>query len=86
VKITTELDLTSEEVAHAFWNLNDEEQAEFFAHLYDITEKDGAVAHGEMQWCSMSNYINKNKKAKKQACQMTSWIFNHASEFLNKGF
>jgi hypothetical protein len=86
MKITTELALSSKEVAQAFWNLNDEEQAEFFEHLYDITEQDGAVAHGDFQWCAMSIYINKNKKAKQQACQMTSWIFNHASDFLNKAF
>lgn len=86
MKFSTELYLTPEQVAQAFWHLSDKEQADFFESLYDITEHSGAVAHGDIQWCAMSDEINKNKKAKEMACQMTSWIFNHASEFLTRAF
>ena len=35
-QIKTEVSLTPEQIAEAFWNLGDDEQAVFFAHLHRI--------------------------------------------------
>lgn len=35
-RISTEVKLTPEQVAEAFWNFRDDEQAVFFAHLHRI--------------------------------------------------
>lgn len=72
-------------IAEAFWNMDAEQQAEFFAELNDVIG-DSAYGHGEAQWCAMGIEINKRIKAKEQACSMLAWIFNHATDFLERRF
>ena len=76
-------DITPKMMAQAFWNMDAQEQAMFFAELNDVIGN-SAYGHGEMQWCYLADELNKNKKAKEQACAMLAWVFNHATEFLNR--
>ncbi len=71
-------------LARAFWNLSDYEQAEFFEKLHDMLEKDDNLFLSDMQWYSMGKCINKNEKAKHMACRMLVYIFNHATDYLNR--
>jgi hypothetical protein len=82
VEIEADFDLTPKQVAQAFWELSDTEQAQFFAELHDITKD--IYAGSELQWCYMSQEIEKNPKAKLQACRMMVWIFNRATDFLSR--
>jgi hypothetical protein len=77
------VEATPEQLAQAFWAMDAESQAEFFAQLHDITERESTYGLGEMQWCYMSDEIEKNPKAKAQACSMMVWIFNRATDFLD---
>ena len=87
MNIEIELDqITPEILANAFWNLDARQQAEFFVHLHNVTTKEGTYGLGEMQWCYMGKEINKNKKAKEQACSMMAWIFNHSTDYLERRF
>jgi hypothetical protein len=87
MKFEIELEkITPEILANAFWNLSASQQAEFFEHLHDVTVLDGAYGNGELQWCYMGQEINKSTKAKEQACSMLAWVFNHATDFLDKRF
>lgn len=84
VRMDSEVRVTPELLARAFWEMTSEEQAGFFAALHDITEKESTYGLGEMQWCYMSDDIEKNPKAKAQACSMMVWIFNRATDFLSR--
>jgi hypothetical protein len=64
--------------------MEDQEQADFFSELYDLTNKESTYGLGEMQWCYMSQKIEANPKAKAQACAMMVWIFNRATDFLSR--
>lgn len=84
VRMDSEIEITPKILASAFWEMSAQEQAEFFAELHDITEKGSTYGLGEMQWCYMSQEIEKNPKAKAQACSMMVWIFNRATDFLSR--
>lgn len=71
-------------LAQMFWAMSSEEQAEFFEALHDLTNKESTYGLGEMQWCYMSDEIDKRPKAKAQACSMMVWIFNRATDFLSR--
>jgi hypothetical protein len=78
-----EVSVTPKHMAAAFWAMAADEQAEFFSELHDIAEKESTYGLGEMQWCYMCDEIEKNPKAKAQACSMMVWIFNRATDFLS---
>jgi hypothetical protein len=80
---TGSVEITPRLMAKAFWDLHAGEQAEFFAELNDVIG-DSAYGHGEAQWCAMSIEIEKNRKAKEQACSMFAWVFNRATDFLSR--
>jgi hypothetical protein len=82
--VNTEVSATPKLLAELFWALDSVQQAEFFEELHDITEKQSTYGLGEMQWCYMSNEIDKRPKAKAQACSMMVWIFNRATDFLSR--
>jgi hypothetical protein len=71
-------------LAEAFWDMDAEQQAMFFAELNDIIG-DTAYSNGEAQWCAMGMELEKMPKAKEQACAMMYWIYLHTSEFLSRG-
>jgi hypothetical protein len=71
-------------LAQMFWAMSSTEQAEFFEALHDLTYKESSYGLGEMQWCYMSDEIEKRPKAKAQACSMMTWIFNRATDFLSR--
>lgn len=78
------VEATPELIARAFWELDALGQAQFFSALHDITKEESTYGLGEMQWCYMCDEINKDPKAKDQACSMMAWIFNHATDFLSR--
>lgn len=87
VKVSIESD--PKILAAAFWEMCNDQQAQFFADLHDIITKDhennpSAYGLGELQWCDMSRQIEKNPKAKEMACAMMVWIFNHSTDFLSR--
>lgn len=84
IEIKSKYKVTTEFLAKAFWNLSASEQAEFFEALHDLTIKESSYGLGEMQWCYMSDEIDKRPKAKAQACSMMTWIFNRATDFLSR--
>lgn len=72
-------------VAELFWNMSDIEQVQFFEELHELTTNTkGAYGLGEMQWCHMGLELEKNIKAKEQACAMMVWIFNRATDYLSR--
>lgn len=77
------LQVTPRLLAEAFWGLSDVQQAEFFAELNDVIGE-SAYGHGEMQWCYLADELDKNLKAKEQACSMMAWFFNRTTEFLSR--
>ena len=83
IAVTTNITATPKLVAELFWSLDSVQQAQFFSELHDITEKQASYGLGEMQWCYMSDEIDKLPKAKAQACSMMVWIFNRATDFLS---
>jgi ABC-type Na+ transport system ATPase subunit NatA len=84
IEFSAKVVVTPHQVARAFWEMTSSEQAQFFAELHDITEKESKYGLGEMQWSYMSEDIEANPKAKKQACAMMVWIFNRATNFLER--
>lgn len=81
--------ITPQMMAEAFWNMDDDQQAEFFAELHNVVTEYGkthweAYGLGEMQWLRMGEKINKNAKSKEMACAMLAWVFNHATDFLDR--
>lgn len=54
--LTTEHTLTPEQVADAFWQLNDEAQAAFFVRLGTVSQNAGPGALG-MQACSFTELL-----------------------------
>ncbi len=77
IEITSRINITPRVMAEAFWGMTDNEQAQFFAELHDVitTTSPHAYSLGEMQWCYLSDELNKNAKAKEMACAMTAWVF-----------
>jgi hypothetical protein len=84
IEFEAKVKATPKDLARAFWAMTSEEQANFFAELHDITEAESTYGLGEMQWCYMSDEIDRNPKAKAQACSMMVWIFNRATDFLDR--
>jgi hypothetical protein len=84
IEFTTKVSVTPKEVAEFFWGMSDREQAQFFEELYEITKQADAYGNGEMQWCYMSDELEKSPKAKQQACAMMVWIFNRATDYLSR--
>jgi hypothetical protein len=80
---TGTIEITPRILAESFWNMSADEQAMFFAELNDVIG-DSAYGNGEAQWCAMSFELDKNHKAKEQACAMFAWVFNHATDFLSR--
>ena len=84
LEIKTTVDVTPLLLAQLFWEMDAIRQAEFFSALHDITDKESTYGLGEMQWCYMGKEINKDPKAKAQACSMMAWLFNHTTNFLSE--
>lgn len=84
IEMKTKAQVTPKLLAELFWNMSDMEQAEFFEELHDLTEEQSTYGLGEAQWYCMSQHINKSPKAKAQACSMMVWIFNYATNFLDR--
>ena len=77
------VEITPRLMAEAFWAMNSVEQAQFFEQLNYVIG-DTAYGHGEMQWCYLSGALDKNKAAKEQACSMLAWVFNRATNYLQR--
>ena len=86
MQIISEVPLTPKLLAEAFWNLDSTQQADFFSELHDILVGKEWPQHslGEMQWMYMSDEIEKNPKAKKMACTLTSHIFVRSTDYLTR--
>ena len=83
-----EINFTPRLLAEAFWEMDSQEQAEFFAELNNVIQTDPSLEYPESasdcQWYAMSQEINKIPEAKKMACQMTVNIFNQATSYLSR--
>lgn len=86
MEIVSNVPITPRLLAEAFWNLDSNEQANFFEELYNILDGKKWPAHslGEMQWLYMSDAIEKSEKAKTMATVLASHIFVRATNYLSK--
>lgn len=64
LEITTDVDLTPREVAEMFWSMDNNQQAEFFVHLYNAIQRDNAKGitwmrdeYATMQWYQLRRGI-----------------------------
>jgi hypothetical protein len=72
MKVEGEFNITPALLADAFWNMDDNQQAEFFAELYKLTSKQYKNKtkqqwhildeYGSSQWCSMAATTKKHSK------------------------
>ena len=76
--------LNPELLAKAFWNLDDSEQAEFFVKLHELLIDKNLIFESDSQWYYMGKKINENPKAKNMACRMLVYVFNHATDYLDR--
>jgi hypothetical protein len=78
--------VTPRVLAECFWNMDDRQQAQFFADLKDVIAEQSpdAYCNGQVQWCYLSDRLNENLKAKEMACEMMAWFFNHTTDFLSR--
>lgn len=83
IEVTASVKADPELVATLFWEMNAAQQAEFFSKLHDLTSAT-SYGLGEMQWCYLSDELDKDPKAKDQACAMLAWVFNHATDYLDR--
>ena len=64
---TVEIQLSPKVMAESFWNMNSEQQTEFFAELAKVIKEDGktnstAYSLGELQWFHLSNDLEGDAK------------------------
>lgn len=82
--IKADIQLTPKQLAEAFWQLDNIQQAQFFEELHDLLDGRPYPEHslGETQWMYMSDEIEKRPKAKRMACLLTSHIFIRATNYM----
>jgi hypothetical protein len=85
---TTSVTLTPAMMAEAFWSMGDTEQVEFFAELAKVIKKDHetntqAYGLGELQWCYLTEVLEKkeNKEAKDMLMTMASFLYWHTLNY-----
>lgn len=76
-------DLTPELMAEVFWNMHDEQQAEFFHQLAVVIEKynedhdNKAYSYGEMQWLNMTEKIReRSSKASNMFLSFSAFAYD----------
>lgn len=84
VEVTASIKADPKLLATLFWEMDSVQQAEFFSELYELTSAGSSYGLGEMQWLYMGKEIDKDPKAKAQACAMLAWVFNRATDFLER--
>ena len=62
MEFTAEIELTPKVLASAFWNMNSEEQAEFFEWIGK--EIAGDTYHAQIQWFYLEEELRKSNLAK----------------------
>lgn len=79
---TTQMEITPQLMAEAFWNMDSTQQTEFFSELAKVINKDyevnkKAYSLGELQWCFMSDEMRKeeNKEARDMLMTMASFLY-----------
>jgi hypothetical protein len=86
MQIVSEVPIAPKLLAEAFWNMDSNEQAQFFAELHDILDGLEWPAHslGEMQWLYMAEDIEKDPRAKRMACALMASIYLRTTDFLSR--
>ena len=82
--ITTDIEITPSMMAKEFWAMGSDEQIEFFSELAKETKKTkGAYSLGKLQWCFMSEDMQKpeNKEAKEMLMTMASFLYWHTLNY-----
>lgn len=77
MKFETELKPTPKQLAEAFWNLEDSEQAEFFAELFDSAGMGVSYLNFEVQAFHLHDRIRntKNEEAKEALMSLAAPFF-----------
>lgn len=77
--VETEVKLTPKQLAEQFWELYDEEQAEFFGELFNITGMKDSYFSFESQAYHLHETIreSKNEKAKEALMSLAAPFFLH---------
>jgi hypothetical protein len=81
---TAKIEITPEIMAQAFWAMSSTEQIKFFSELANVIKDDNkknksSYNLGELQWCFMSEDMEKkeNKEAKDMLMTMASFLYWH---------
>lgn len=82
MEFTTEIGLTPEILAAAFWNMSSEEQAEFFEELGK--EIAGDTYHSQIQWFSLEEELRKSALAKDTFMDMAAPMFWQTLKYREK--
>ena len=81
IESKAEVSLTPQLMAEAFWAMDSQQQADFFAALADAVKRtQGAYGYGEMQWCYMRDDIRKNKEASNMYMALSAFAFDYWSQ------
>jgi len=92
MKRTVTIEATPQELAEAFWNLGDDEQAEFFHGLYDAIERTNAepgawcpIEYGEMQWYCLATNLSQpeHEKARAMLMALSAGLWLHLTDWLD---
>ena len=85
---TASIEITPEIMAQAFWAMESTEQIKFFSELANVITEDhktnkSAYNLGELQWCFMSEDMEKkeNKQAKDMLMTMASFLYWHTLSY-----
>ena len=73
---------TPQAMAEAFWNMSDEQQAEFFAHLAQVIREDhktnsGAAALGALQWYALGERLKPDTDGREMLMAMAAPMYLH---------